>query len=513
MSEQSPETRREAGILLHPTSLPGPHGIGDLGGAARAFIDWLASSGLSLWQVLPLGPTDNDAPYMSWSALAGNPMLVDLVALRDAGLLDDGDLDAPRELGEGPHVDYRAARAFKEPRLLKAAKRLLETPEHPLSGAYRALRDKEAWLFDAALFSVLKRQHGGVAWWDWPVPLRDREPSALEGAKKELADAIEAEAVTLFFFEHQWAELRRYCNDRGVRVVGDIPIYVDRNSADVWTHRDLFFLDEKGLPTGVAGVPPDYFSKLGQLWGNPLYRWERMAKDDFAWWRTRLGRCLTHADIVRIDHFRGLASYWEVPFGAPDARGGRWVKGPGIAFFQAIEKHEGRLPLIAEDLGMIDEPVVALRQEAKLPGMRVLQFAFGGGGDNTHLPHHHTEDSVVYPGTHDNDTTVGWWRSAEPHVRTHTQRYLSVSGDQIHWDLIRASFASVGRIAVVAMQDVLGLGAEARMNTPAEADGNWRFRLTGDPFRREHAGRLHEIGALYDRIPSLREAKREAKED
>ena len=504
MSQEPTESRREAGILLHPTSLPGPHGIGDLGGAARRFIDWLASAGLSLWQVLPLGPTDNDAPYMSWSALSGNPLLVDLVGLHDAGLLDAADLAAPQALGEGPLVDYAAARAFKEPRLARAARRLLAAPAHPLAARYRAMREREPWLLDAALFAVLKRRHGGIAWWDWPRPLRDRDPDAIDAAKRDLADAIEEEAVALFFFEHQWAELRAYCHARGVRVVGDIPIYVDRNSADVWTHRDLFFLDEQGLPTAVAGVPPDYFSELGQLWGNPLYRWERMAEDDFLWWRTRLARTLAHADIVRIDHFRGLASYWEIPFGAPDARSGRWVNGPGISFFQAIERHAGRLPLIAEDLGLIDDAVVELREAAFLPGMRVLQFAFGGGADNTHLPHHHTADSVVYPGTHDNDTTAGWWRASPPHVRAHVQRYLRVSGDEIHLDLVRATFASVGRTAIISVQDVLGLGSEARMNNPAEAKGNWRFRLSGDPLGAELAAELRELAGLYDRLPSAR---------
>jgi 4-alpha-glucanotransferase len=314
-------------------------------------------------------------------------------------------------------------------------------------------------------------------------------------------------AVTLFLFEHQWAELRAYAHARGIHIVGDIPIYVDRDSCDVWSHRDLFFLDAQGLPTAVSGVPPDYFSKLGQLWGNPLYRWDRMADDDFLWWRARLMRTLAHADVVRIDHFRGLSSYWEVPFGAPDARGGRWVEGPGMAFFQAIERHAGKLPLIAEDLGLIDNAVVTLREEAGLPGMRVLQFAFGGGADNTHLPHNHTPNSIVYPGTHDNDTAVGWWQSAEPHVRAHAQRYLRTSGREIHWDLIHAAFASVARRAIVPMQDVLGRGGEARMNNPGERSGNWRWKLTGDPFRSDIAERLHDLAEMYGRIhPQQRSA-------
>lgn len=506
MEPKSHELRREAGILLHPTSLPGPHGMGDIGASARRFVDWLAAAGLSLWQVLPLGPTDNNSPYMCWSALAGNPLLIDLVGLHEDGLLDEADVQPPDIPARG-HVDFAAVRAFKEPRIARAARRLLETPGHPLAARYAAFREREAWAPEAALFAALKRRHGNVAWWDWPEALRDRRPEALAQARQELGAEIEEATAAFFLFEHQWAELRAYCHERGVRVIGDIPIYVDRNSADVWAHRDLFYLDERGLPTGVAGVPPDYFSELGQLWGNPLYRWERMAEDDFSWWRTRLGRALTHADIVRIDHFRGLAEYWDVPFGASDARGGRWVKGPGIGFFQALERHGGKLPLIAEDLGIIDDTVVELREAAGLPGMRVLQFAFGGDADNTHLPHHHTPDSVVYPGTHDNDTTRGWWEAAPPHVRTHVQRYLRVSGDHIAWDLLLAAFASVGRVAIVAMQDVLALGSEARMNTPAEPEGNWGWRITGDPFHADLARRIREVADLYGRIPRRKEPK------
>ncbi|NUQ12624.1 MAG: 4-alpha-glucanotransferase, partial [Gemmatimonadaceae bacterium] len=358
-----------------------------------------------------------------------------------------------------------------------------------------------AWAADAALFAVLKRRRGGKAYWEWERPLRDRDPDAIAAAKKDLAAEIEEVAVTLFFFERQWAELRAYAHARGVRVIGDIPIYVDRDSCDVWSHPDLFHLDEDGVPTEVSGVPPDYFSELGQLWGNPIYRWDRMADDDYLWWRRRLARALAQTDIVRIDHFRAFAAYWSVPFGAPDARGGRWNDGPGLEFFEAIERHSGKLPLIAEDLGIIDGKVVELRDAAGLPGMRVLQFAFGGDAENTHLPHNHTVESVVYPGTHDNDTTLGFWRAAEPHVRTHIQRYLRVSGDDAAWDLIHSAFTSVGRIAIIPMQDVLSLGSEARMNNPAVTTGNWRWRLEGDPFRSDLAGRLRDLSWLYGRLP------------
>ncbi|MDC0745087.1 4-alpha-glucanotransferase [Polyangium mundeleinium] len=498
MTQAQDKPRREAGILLHPTSLPGPYGMGDLGASARRFLDWLAQAGLGLWQVLPLNPTSNNCPYVCWSAFAGNPLLVDLVRLHELGLLDASDL--AHEFTPASLVDFDAVRAFKEPRLDRAAERLLAHPEHPLRKPLAAFREAEAsWLEDAALFWLLSRKNGGKAWWDWEPALRDREPAALAKARAEFAKEIEREIAILFFFEHQWNELRAYAHGRGVRIVGDLPIYVDRNSVDVWAHRNLFHLDELGTPQTVSGVPPDYFSETGQLWGNPIYRWDRMAEDDFSWWRARLRRVLAHTDIARIDHFRAFAAYWEIPFGAPDARSGRWVKGPGLAFFQALERH-GKMPLVAEDLGMIDEAVHELRRAAGLPGMRVLQFAFGGDADNTHLPHNHEPDNVVYPGTHDNDTTVGFWHAAAPHVRHHVQRYLRVSGQDIAWDFILAAFASTANTAIIPMQDVLSRGSEARMNNPATTRDNWRFLLHGDVFRREMAMRLRELADLYGRL-------------
>ncbi|MCC6523504.1 MAG: 4-alpha-glucanotransferase [Polyangiaceae bacterium] len=492
-------TRRRAGVLLHPTSLPGPHGMGDLGAGARRFVDWLAAAGGRLWQVLPLGPTGNNCPYVCWSAFAGNPLLVDLAGLADQGLLDPADLQAP-SVPAGPFIDYDAVRAWKEPRLAKAAARLCASPEHPLAAPFRAFRDHESWAHDAALFAVAKRRHGGKAYWEWERPLCDRDRDALAALEQEAASEIAEVLATLFFFEHQWQELRAYGRARGVEVVGDLPIYVDRDSVDVWAHPGLFFLDDEGTPTAVSGVPPDYFSELGQLWGNPLYRWQKMAENDYLWWRGRLARVLAQADHVRIDHFRGLAAYWEVPAGAPDARTGKWVDGPGLAFFRALERHMGKLPLIAEDLGIIDDAVIALREAAGLPGMRVLQFGFGGGADNPHLPHNHTKDGVAYPGTHDNDTAVGWWRAADATVKRHVQRYLRASGHEPHWDLIHACYASVAATAMIPMQDVLGLGSEARMNNPATRDANWRFRLEGDPFRADHARRLRDLAELYGRI-------------
>jgi 4-alpha-glucanotransferase len=511
MTQPEEKPRREAGILLHPTSLPGPHGMGDLGAIARHFIDWLTQAGLGIWQVLPLGPTGNNCPYVCWSAFAGNPLLVDLAGLKDEGLL--GAEDLRHDFVPSSLVDYDAVRAFKEPRLERAAKELLAQADHPLRAPLRAFREAEAaWVDDAALFWVVKQTHGGKAWWDWAPALRDRDPAALAKLRDEHASDIDVVATILFFFEHQWSKLRAYAHRAGVRIVGDLPIYVDRDSVDVWSHRSLFHLDEQGTPHGVSGVPPDYFSETGQLWGNPLYRWDRMADDDFAWWRARLHRVLAHTDVVRIDHFRAFAAYWEVPFGAPDARGGRWVTGPGIAFFEAIERHGGKLPLVAEDLGIIDDAVVELRRAAGLPGMRVLQFAFGGDADNTHLPHNHEPDNVVYPGTHDNDTTVGFWLAAAPHVRHHVQRYLRVSGHEVAWDFIHVAFASVARTAILPMQDVLSLGTDARMNNPATTRGNWRFRLHGaDAFRRETALHLREIAELYGRLARRPDPKGAAK--
>jgi len=497
--------QRDAGILLHPTSLPGHHGMGDIGAIARMFIDWLESAGLGAWQVLPLNPTGNNCPYVCWSAFAGNPLLVDLTGLADDGLLDRADVVTG--LPHGHLVDYEAVRAFKEPRLEKAAVKLLASPNHPLFAEYQAFRKAEAvWLDDATLFWVVKQKNGGKAWWDWQEKLRDRDPATLAAFQRDHAADIDMQAAIMFFFEHQWAKLRAYAKKRHIKIIGDLPIYVDRDSADVWSNRKLFQLNELGLPRDVSGVPPDYFSKLGQLWGNPLYDWDAMAKDDFRWWWARIQRVLAHTDIVRIDHFRAFAAYWAIPFGSPDARSGRWIEGPGMAFFDALKRHGGTLPLIAEDLGIIDDTVNALRKGAGLPGMRVLQFGFGAEAENTHLPHNHEPDNIVYPGTHDNDTVVGFFQAAEPRVRVHVQRYFRVNGHDIAWDFIHAAFASVAQTAMIPMQDVLALGSEARMNNPATVKGNWRFLLHGHVFRPELAARLRDFAELYGRLAVVPES-------
>ncbi|MFO0590284.1 MAG: 4-alpha-glucanotransferase [Polyangiaceae bacterium] len=497
--------RRLAGVLLHPTSLPGPHGMGDIGRVARRFVDWLADAGLGVWQVLPLNPTSNNSPYMCWSAFAGNPLLIDLEGLVQLDLLEARDLHGAPPAG--PIVDFDAVHAFKGPLLDRAAVTLVNRKEHPLAAAFAKFRETEGWARDAALFWALKQSYGNKPFWEWSVALRDRDPAALAKAEEEHARAIERILATLFLFEHQWGELHAYAKGRGVKLMGDLPIYVDRDSVDVWCNQSLFDLGEGAVPSEISGVPPDYFSEKGQLWGNPLYAWDTMAKDDFAWWRARLRRVLTHTDVCRIDHFRAFSEYWAVKFGAADARGGRWRKGPGAAFFEAIRRHEGELPLVAEDLGIIDDKVTELRKGAGLPSMRVLQFAFGGDAENPHLPHNHEADCVVYPATHDNDTMNGWWAATSQETKIHAGLYVGIlvehamRGD-VAWDFVRAAMASVARLAVMPMQDILGLGTEARMNDPSTSKDNWRFRLAHDPFTPELARKVRELCRLYGRLPA-----------
>jgi 4-alpha-glucanotransferase len=492
-------SERVAGVLLHPTSLPGPHGIGDLGDGARRFVAWLAEAGMRRWQVLPLVPPGaGNSPYSTGSAFSGNPWLVDLVDLAGQGLLEMDAL-APDGALRADRVDYEAVRAFKGPRLDRAAQRLLEKRDHPLQAHLERFRSEHAWVEDAALFSAV-RQREGRPWWEWPADLRDREPDALRAARRALGDEIERWIVVQSFFDRQWRALRDVATAADVKLIGDVPIYVDADSADVWTHRRLFDLDPDGRRRAVAGVPPDAFSEVGQLWGNPLYRWDRLAAEGYGWWVERLSRALWQTDFVRIDHFRGFAAYWSVPADAPDARTGEWVEGPGLALFEALRAALGPLPVIAEDLGDIDAPVRHLLAQTGFPGMKVLQFAFGGEADNVYLPHHHLKRSVVYTGTHDNDTTRGWWNHAEERVRDHVRRYFGVDGHDVVWDFIRAAMASVADAAVVPAQDVLGLGREARMNTPAVAFGNWSWRMGEGALRPEMAARLRHLAVLYDRV-------------
>ena len=496
----TPTRTRAAGILLHPTSLPSPHGIGDLGEGAYRFIDWLAEAQLTRWQVLPLVPAGpGNSPYATLSALANNPHLVDLVALHHDGLLPQSALVAPSFSLD--RVDFDRVIAFKNERLDQAADALNRGANPALQAELeRFVHDpNNAWARETATFLALREARNKAAWWDWEPELRHREPAALAAATIAVRPAIERHLARFFFFERQWQRLRAHAQNKGVAIIGDVPIYVDRDSVDVWMHQDQFRLDDNGQPEAVAGVPPDFFSELGQLWGNPLYRWDVMAQNGHAWWVRRLRRALEHVDIVRLDHFRGFSAFWEVPADAKDARSGQWVKGPGRALFDDLEAALGSLPLIAEDLGVIDADVEALRDGVGLPGMRILQFAFGAAAEHPFLPHNHVRRSVVYTATHDNDTTLGWWQTSGEAIRDHVRRYLAVPGHDVVWDLIRAAFSSVADLAVVPLQDVLCLDQGSRMNTPGLAEGNWGWRVRVQAFNTSLASRLRQLATIYGR--------------
>jgi 4-alpha-glucanotransferase len=502
-------SRRKSGILLHPTSLPGPFGIGDLGPVAHGFVDFLAACGQRLWQVLPLGPTGfGDSPYQSFSAFAGNPLLISPERLVEDGLLEKGELKPPAFAAEA--VDYGAVIDFKRPLLERAHRRFKEHAPPAARRAFAAFCRREAgWLDDYALFVALKEAHGGKAWNEWEEDLALRRPEALARWRRRAAETIEVRQFGQYHFFRQWAALKRRAARAGVEVMGDVPIFVAQDSADVWAHPELFQLDERGRPTAVAGVPPDYFSETGQLWGNPLYRWDAMARTGYRWWIDRLRATLAVVDLVRLDHFRGFEAYWEVPAGEETAVNGRWVQGPGDALFVALKAALGRLPIVAENLGVITPEVEALRERFGLPGMVVLQFAFGGDGDSDFLPHNYTRDRVVYTGTHDNDTTVGWWTAgAGDTTRTDDQavrerefakRYLATEGREIHWDFIRAALASVADLAIVPLQDLLGQGSAARMNLPARPSGNWQWRFVAGALTPEIRDRLRELTTTYGR--------------
>ena len=480
---------------MHPSSLPGSHGIGDLGAASRDFVDWLARAGASVWQVLPLVPVGaGDSPYSSAAALAGNPWLIDLQALVLDGLLE---AVPPPPRFPVDRIDVAAMTAYKLPLIASAAARLVAG--HPLYSALQAFIAAQGWVKDVALYFALKQASGNKPWWEWPAALRDRDPAALSEARAEHAAAYHRVLCEQFLFERQWQALRGYARQRGVSLYGDVPIYVDWDSADVWVHRAQFQLDAEGAPLEVAGVPPDYFSATGQLWGNPLYEWAAMAKDHHAWWVARLQRVLSQVDIVRIDHFRAFAAYWAVPRGSLDARPGKWRQGPGEALFDDLKKALGELPIVAEDLGVIDDAVRALVRGVGLPGMKVLQFAFGEDAKNPFLPHNYAPDCVAYTGTHDNDTTRGWWQSSDEQTRDHVRRYLGVDGHDVVWDLMRAALASVANTVIVPLQDILELGAAARMNVPAAPTGNWLWRVHADAFLDDRSHRFRTLVSLYGR--------------
>jgi 4-alpha-glucanotransferase len=505
---------RRSGILLHPTSLPGPHGSGDLGAAAHRFARWLSLAGQRLWQVLPLGPTGyGDSPYQALSGRAGNPMLVSLEVLAREGWLGDGDLTgAPA--GAPDRADLGATARWRRERLARAARRFRAGAGSQLSAELEDFRAREAdWLADWALFAVLKQVHDGRPWPEWPAPLARRTPAALAAARARHAEAIFAEEFVQWCFARQWSELHDHCRALGIVILGDLPIYVAHDSVEIWTRPDLFRLDDAGRPAVVAGVPPDYFSATGQLWGNPLWSWEAVAREGWAPWISRLRGTLALVDRVRLDHFRGLEAYWEIPAEAATAEAGRWVPGPGAELLSALERALGPLPLVAENLGVITPEVEALRRRFRLPGMAILQFAFGKDPQAPSFrPHAYERDLVAYTGTHDNDTVMGWWHGgAEGSTRTSAdvaeekafaRAYLATDGREIHWAMIRAVEASVADTAIIPLQDVLGLGSEARMNRPSTLGGNWAWRFREEELGPHHAARLAELARLYDRAGS-----------
>lgn len=489
---------RSSGILLHPTSLPGPYGIGDLGPQAYRFVDFLAESGCKLWQVLPLGPTGyGDSPYQCFSAFAGNPYLVSPQRLLDEGLLHPNDLVEQTEF-PATRVDYGNFIPWKLNLLERAfiQFRVVLEKDGGLRQDYETFCADNAWLADYALFRAIKEAHGGGTWIEWPEALRKREPTSLDEARHSLAHAISRFKFYQFIFFRQWYALKEYANRKGIQIIGDIPIFVASDSSDVWSNPELFFLDEERRPTVVAGVPPDYFSPTGQLWGNPLYDWDVHKKSGYAWWLERIRATLKLVDIIRIDHFRGFAGYWEIPAGNETAVQGRWVPGPGADFFHKVKSDLGELPILAEDLGVITPDVVELRDGFSLPGMKILQFAFSGP-DNPFLPHSFPQSCVVYTGTHDNDTAKGWYASAPENEKDFARRYLELDGSDFAWDLIRAAWSSVAVFALAPLQDFLNLGTEARMNYPSRLGGNWEWRMDEGALNDKVQERIKELNWLY----------------
>ena len=511
---------RAGGILLHPTSLPGPYGIGDLGPQAYRFVDWLESTGCKLWQVLPLGPTGyGDSPYQCFSAFAGNPYLISFDMLIEDGLLTRDDFADMPDFSAS-RVDFGRLIPWKLDLLQKAFSRFHSASEDLRKGFEYFSAENASWLDDYALFMAIKEANGGGAWSDWKSNIRTREKTAMDMARQEHAESILRYSFYQFIFFRQWNKLRAYVNERGIQIIGDIPIFIAYDSADAWANSELFFIDENSLPTVVAGVPPDYFSPTGQLWGNPLYRWDAHKDTGYAWWLERFRAVLKLVDIVRLDHFRGFAGYFEIQAGQPTAEHGRWVAGPGSDFFRVIDArlNEGvttpqtdlsrslpddgttraGLPIIAEDLGVITPDVVAIREEFKLPGMKVLQFGFVNPKD-PFLPHNYPIHCVAYTGTHDNDTARGWFETAPEHERKFALRYLNTDGSDFAWDLIRAVWSSVATYALTPMQDLLSLGTEARMNFPSKLGGNWEWRMQESDLNEGLASRMREFNELYYR--------------
>ncbi len=497
---------RRSGILLHPTSLPSPFGIGDLGHHAYQFIDFLADAGQSYWQILPLSPTGyGDSPYQALSAFAGNPMLIDPQGLVEKGHLSEADIEERPDFS-ADRVDFGPVIEYKSQLLDRAFDAFQASAPADQRTAFAVFcADQAQWLDDFALFMALKQSHDLRSWQAWEPEFAAREPAALAGARERLADEIENQKYRQWQFFQQWLAVKRYANQRGVDIIGDIPIFVSLDSADVWANTDLFKFDQDLEPTVVSGVPPDYFSETGQLWGHPLYRWDLMSERDYAWWISRFRMAFTQADVVRIDHFRGFYNYWEIPAGAETAIEGEWRYGPGADLFHAVTSKLGDVDIIAEDLGDFDEEsraaLDALQETFGYPGMKVLQFAFGSGPSDPFLPHNYAAECTVYTGTHDNDTVTGWYEvTSGGEERRYALKYVDSDGSDIAWDMIRLAWASVANTAMTTAQDLLGLGHEARMNLPGTiGPPNWNWRFREGALTRDIAQRLEEMTTIYGR--------------
>lgn len=494
---------RAAGVLLHPTSLPNQYAIGNFGVSAKQFVDLAATSHFRYWQMLPLGPTGyGNSPYQAYSSHAINPLLMDLDDLLNRGWINESDLRPVRQSDTKP-VDFDSLLPHHE-KIRRKAGRAGVSDESVKALYYEFQSNHESWLNDYALFMALRKKNSGKPWYEWKKNHREHDLAVTVEKTSELTEEIEFIQFEQFILFSQWVELKAYANERNIKVVGDIPIYVSPDSVDVWANKFAFQVTKTGKFSQLAGVPPDYFNAEGQFWGNPLYNWKHLKETEYAWWIDRLGHTLSLFDVVRFDHFRALAGYWSIPAKATSAKEGKWVTGPGIDFFRAIKKELPEAKLILEDLGEITPDVIELRDRTGCPGLAVLQFAFGGNADNFYLPHNLSRNSVIYTGTHDNDTSNGWYHSATEQEQDHLRRYFRVSGEDACWDLIRSAYASVSNLCIIPVQDLLALGSEARMNTPGVAEGNWAWRLSPEQLfnlGRNSAAYLRELSSLYRRNP------------
>ena len=493
---------RTSGVLLHPTSFPGRYGIGDLGAQAYRFIDFLVETQQTLWQILPLGPTGHgNSPYMCYSAMAGNPLLVNLENLQSQGLLTAEELALTAPFS-AVAIDYDAVSIFKLDALRKAASRFKKAADPNVEAEYKQfVTESNDWLEDYALFMAIKTVNDNKPWSQWPPELAHRQPEALNRMRLELSDEILFHEFMQFQFWRQWLELKNYANERGIQIVGDMPIYVAHDSADVWARPENFNLDAETLePALMAGVPPDFFSETGQLWGNPTYNWEAIKEGGFSWWLQRLRALLRQVDLIRIDHFRGFEAFWAVEAGEETAMNGRWIEAPGEAFFEKVNEELGELPFLAEDLGMIDEKVEELRDRFDFPGMKILLFAFGGDASNPYLPFNVSQNFAIYTGTHDNTTTVGWFEQATDQEKHKFSTYVGpFAPENVHWAMIRLALSSVANQAIVPLQDLMGLGSDARMNTPGVGEGNWEWRYSEAMITSHIKQSLKQITEVYGR--------------